>query len=142
VVQFAQDGAGEHKITGQVPVGANPGSFSISPDGKSMVTVNAGTSAQPWGATAGGSSLTLLKVDDAGVLTKVADYPFDGILAQSVAFDKDGSNIAVSVFEYLDYGNRAGGIEFWTVDKAAPALKKQAGRVSVERGVHTIRVIP
>lgn len=143
VVQFAQDGAGEHKIASQTPVGLNPGSFSISPDGKSIVTVNAGNSAQPWGAAAvGGSTLTLLKVDDAGALAKVADYPFDGILAQSVAFDKDGSNIAVSVYEYLDYGNRAGGIEFWTVDKAAPSLKKQAGRVSVERGVHTIRVIP
>lgn len=143
VVQFAQDGAGEHKITGQTPVGLNPGAFSISPDGKSIVTVNAGNSVQPWTtATPSGSSLTLLKVDDAGGLTKVSDYPFEGLFPQSVAFDKDGSNIAVAVYEYVDYGDRNGGVEFWTVNKSEPSLKKQAGKISLERGCHTIRVIP
>lgn len=145
VIDFALEGSGEHKLASQTPVGLNPGAFSISPDGTLIVTASAGKSAMPWEGPEGGngSTLTLLKVGGDGVLSKVQDYPFEGILPQSVAFDKDGSNLAVAVYEYLDYGNRTGGIEFWSVAKGdSPSLKKQAGRISVERGCHTIRVIP
>nr|WP_295925368.1 WD40 repeat domain-containing protein [uncultured Dyadobacter sp.] len=145
VVDFSMDGAVEHKVSGQVPVGANAGSFAISPDGSTLVTVNAGKSGSPWAeAGAGtGASLSLYKVAATGALTKVADYPFDGIYPQSVAFDKDGANLAVSVFEYLEYGSGNGGVEFWTVTKGdAPSLKKQGARVSVAKGAHTLRVIP
>lgn len=145
VVDFSMDGAVEHKVSGQVPVGANAGSFAISPDGSALVTVNAGKSGSPWAeAGAGtGASLSLYKVAATGALTKVADYPFDGIYPQSVAFDKDGANLAVSVFEYLEYGSGNGGVEFWTVTKGdAPSLKKQGARVSVAKGAHTLRVIP
>lgn len=145
VVDFSMDGAVEHKVSAQVPVGANAGSFAISPDGSSLVTVNAGKSGSPWAeAGAGtGASLSLYKVAATGALTKVADYPFDGIYPQSVAFDKDGANLAVSVFEYLEYGSGNGGVEFWTVTKGdTPSLKKQGARVSVAKGAHTLRVIP
>ncbi|MCE6987694.1 WD40 repeat domain-containing protein [Dyadobacter sp. CY323] len=145
VVDFSMDGATEHKVAGQAPVGLNTGSFAVSPDGTLLVTANAGKSGAPWTeAGAGtGSSLTLYKVGATGALTKVADYPFEGISAQSVAFDKDGSNLAVSVFEYLEFGSGNGGVEFWTVAKGdAPSLKKQGARISVGKGAHTLRVIP
>ena len=143
VVEFSLTG-GEHKVNGNVPVGTNPSAFAISPDGSMVVVANANNSAQPWeqsGAEAG-SALTLYSLAD-GALTKVADYPFPGILPQSVVFDKDGANLAVAVYEYLDYGSRTGGVEFWTVTKGGtPSLTKQMGRISVERGCHTVRVIP
>ena len=144
VVEFSLDGSGEHKVSSTTPVGTNPGAFAISPDGSMVVAVNSGTSGLPWDQAGAGtsSSLSLYKLAG-GALTKVADYPFPGILPQSVAFDKDGSNIAVAVYEYLDYGRRTGGVEFWTVTKGdTPALTKQLGKFSVERGCHTIRVIP
>lgn len=144
VIEFSLDGSAEHKVNSTTPVGTNPGSFSISPDGSMVVAVNSGKSAMPWDQAGAGtsSSLTLFKLAG-GALTKVADYPFPGILPQSVAFDKDGSNIAVAVYEYLDYGRRTGGIEFWTVAKGdAPTLTKQMGKISVERGVHTLRIVP
>jgi DNA-binding beta-propeller fold protein YncE len=145
VVDFSMDGSIEHKVASQVATGANAGSFAVSPDGTLLVTVNSGKSASPWTeAGAGkGSSLTLFKVSADGALAKVADYPFDGIAPQSVVFDKDGSNIAVTVMEYLEYGNGNGGVEFWTVTKGdTPSLAKQAVKVSVAKGAHTLRVIP
>lgn len=145
VVDFSMDGSIEHKVASQVATGANPGSFAVSPDGTLLVTVNSGKSTSPWTeAGAGtGSSLTLFKVAADGALTKVADYPFEGIAPQSVVFDKDGSNIAVSVMEYLEYGNGNGGVEFWTVTKGdTPALAKQPVKVSVAKGAHNLRVIP
>ena len=145
VVDFSMDGAAEHKVAGQTAVGNNTGSFAISPDGTLLVTANAGKSGSPWGeAGAGtGSSLTLFKVAATGALTKVADYPFEGIYPQSVVFDKDGSNLAVSVFEYFDYGVANGGVEFWSVAKGdSPSLKKQSAKINVAKGAHTLRVIP
>ncbi|CAG5068694.1 hypothetical protein DYBT9623_01426 [Dyadobacter sp. CECT 9623] len=145
VVDFSMDGSAEHKVSGQAPVGLNSGSFAVSPDGTLLVTANAGKSGSPWTeAGAGtGASLSLFKVAPTGALTKVADYPFEGIYPQSVAFDKDGSNVAVSVFEYLQYGNGNGGVEFWTVAKGdSPSLKKQGASISVGKGAHTLRVIP
>ena len=54
-----------------------------------------------------------------------------------------GDAIAVAVPEYLDYGLRNGGIEFWSVKKGdKPTLTKQPGRISLTRGVHAIKVIP
>lgn len=143
VVEFSLTG-GEHKVNGSTPVGTNPGAFAISPDGSMVVVANSGKSAMPWTEDGAGASSSLILYSLAeGALTKVADYPFPGILPQSVVFDKDGSNIAVAVYEYLDYGSRTGGIEFWSVTKGAtPALAKQNARISVERGCHTIRVIP
>ncbi len=144
VVEFSMDASAEHKVSSSVPVGLNPGAFAISPDGSMIVAVNAGNSANPWDKEGAGSSssLSLFKIAN-GALTKVMEYPFQGIFPQSVAFDKDGSNLAVAVYEYVDYGRRTGGVEFWSVTKGdAPTLTKQMGKVSVERGCHTIRVIP
>jgi len=145
VVDFSMDGSTEHKVASQVPVGLNSGSFAISPDGTLLVATNSGKSGSVWGeATAGtGSSLTLYKVAATGTLTKVADYPFEGIYPQGVVFDKDGSNIAVAVYEYLQYGNGNGGVEFWSVAKGdSPSLKKQGAKINVARGAHTLRIIP
>jgi len=145
VVDFSMDGAVEHKVASKTAIGLNTGSFAISPDGTSLVTVNAAKSASPWSeaGSATGSSLSLFKIAGDGALTKVSDYPFEGIFPQSVVFDKDGSNLAVSVYEYLEYGNGNGGVEFWTVTKGdAPALKKQGAKISVGKGAHTLRVIP
>ena len=145
VVDFSMDGSTEHKIASQIPSGLNPGSFAISPDGTLLVATNSGKSASAWGeATAGtGSSLTLYKVAATGALTKVADYPFEGIYPQGVVFDKDGSNVAVAVYEYLQYGNGNGGVEFWSVAKGdTPSLKKQGAKINVARGAHTLRIIP
>jgi WD40 repeat protein len=144
-IDFAMEGTGEHKIIGQAGTGVNTGSFAISPDGSMIVAVNAAKSGSPASSpdAGSGSSLTLLKVAPTGALTKVADYPFPGIYPQSLVFDKDGSNLAVSIFEYPDYGMTSGGVEFWSVAKGdTPSLKKQASKINVSKGAHTLKIIP
>jgi len=145
VVNFSMDGSIEHKVAGQTAVGNNASSFAISPDGKLLAAVSAGKSGSLWteAGAGSGSAVSLYKIAADGALQKVADYPFEGISPQSVVFDKDGSNLAVSVMEYFEYGSGAGGVEFWTVTKGeTPALKKQVGKISVGKGAHTLRVIP
>lgn len=136
--------AGDHKVAGKVAIGANPESFAINPDGSLIIVATAGNGFTPWSAADGSQvgQLTLIKVGADGALTKAGDYPVGGILPSSVAFDKDGSNVAVSIFEYLDYGDRKGGIEFYTVSKGdSPSLVPQKAKISVERGAHTLRVV-
>lgn len=135
---------GDHKVGGKVATGANTGAFAISPDGTLIAVASAGNGIAAWaGADAGqGGKVTLVKVGADGALTKGGEAAVGGILPSSVAFDKDGSNLAVSVFEYLDFGDRKGGVEFFTVTKGdAPALTPQKGKISVERGAHTLRVV-
>jgi WD40 repeat protein len=144
VVDFSFDGSKEHRIVTKIPSGENTGSFAMSPDGKLLVTANAGKSVTAWtsGGTATGSFLTLYRVGGDVGLTKVVDYPFEGIYPQSVMFDKDGANLAVSVYEYADYGNTHGAVEFWSVTKGEfPELKKQNAKINVMKGAHTLRAI-
>ncbi|OIN56688.1 WD40 repeat domain-containing protein [Arsenicibacter rosenii] len=144
VVQFStEDTAGEHKIVAQAATPEAPEAVAVSPDGSMVAVVSAGQSYAPFGtAGAGKSTVGIYSLAKDGKLTLGNEYPFEGVLPQSVEFDRDGSAIAVAVSEYLDYGNRNGGIEFWTVTKGdKPALAKQPGRVALTRGAHALRVI-
>lgn len=134
---------GEHKVAGKVAVGSNPGAFDVSPDGSLIAVASAGNGLGAWtGADAGqGGKVTLVKVGADGSLTKGGEAIVGGILPSSVAFDKDGSNLAVSVFEYFDLGDRKGGVEFFTVNKGDASLAPQKIKISVERGAHTLRVV-
>ena len=145
-VQFnTTDAAADHKIASQATVGVWPEGFAISPDGSTVVAVNANKTYAAWesGDLTRKSSLSLLSLGKDGKLTNVSDYEFDGILPQDVIFDKTGDNLAVSVYEYFDFGKRNGGVEFWKVTKGAtPSLTKQAVKVNVARGAHALRMIP
>lgn len=145
VVQFStEDTPGEHKVVSQAATAEAPESVAISPDGSTVAIVSAGQSYLPFGSNgAAKSTLAIYSLGKDGKLALGNEYPFDGIFAQGVEFDRDGNALAVAVSEYLDYGNRTGGIEFWTVTKGGkPALTKQPGRISLTRGCHSLRVIP
>lgn len=144
VVKFSTDETpGEHTIVSQAPTGESPEAVAISPDGSAVVVVNALQSYQPFANPAAGkSSLSVYALDKEGKLTKADDYTFDGIMPQAVEFDRTGENLVVGVSEYLDFGDRVGGLEFWKVTKGdKPTLTKQTGRVNVARGVHSIKVV-
>ncbi|GAA4404925.1 hypothetical protein GCM10023187_22820 [Nibrella viscosa] len=144
VIQFStEDKPGEHKIVSQAATGESPEALAISPDGATIIIANSNQSYLPFNSgKAGKSSLSVYSLGQDGKLTLANEYPFDGIMPQAVEFDKTGDAIAVAVSEYLDYGTRTGGIEFWRVTKDdKPALTKQPGRISVTRGVHALKVI-
>ncbi len=144
VVQFStEDTPGEHKIVSQAATGESPEAIAISPDGSMVVVANAGQSYQPFtNAAAGKSSLSVYALGKDGKLTKGDDYAFDGIMPQAVEFDRTGDDLVVGVSEYLDFGTRTGGLEFWKVTKGdKPTLTKQPGRINIARGVHAIKVV-
>lgn len=133
----------EHKVVAQTPVAAGVESFAISPDGTMIVTANKANSAQPWEGSVGKAGVSLLSLAKDGKATKVSDYEIEGIAPESIIFDKSGDNVAVSVFEYFDYGRRDGGIEFFKVNKGgAPSLTKQMAKISAPKGCHTVKLIP
>jgi len=133
----------EHKVIGQTAVGTGVESFSISPDGSMIVTANKNNSAQPWEGNVGKAGVTLLSLAKDGKIAKVADYDIDGIAPESIIFDKTGDNVAVSIYEYFDYGRRDGGIEFFKVTKGGtPALTKQLAKISASKGCYTVKLIP
>lgn len=143
VVKFSTDDTpGEPKVVSQRTTGESPEAVAISPDGSLVVVANAVQSYQPFNNPAAGkSALTIYTLSKEGELTQVNEYPFDGVLPQSVAFDKSGSAIAVAVHEYMQYGDSTGGVEFWKVNRGnKPTLEKMPARVSVPRGCHTIKV--
>lgn len=133
----------EHKVVAQTPVAAGVESFAISPDGTMIVTANKANSAQPWEGSVGKAGVSLLSLAKDGKATKVADYEIEGIAPESIIFDKSGDNVAVSVFEYFDYGRRDGGVEFFKVNKGGtPSLTKQMAKISAPKGCHTVKLIP
>ncbi|MBC8155770.1 MAG: beta-propeller fold lactonase family protein [Bacteroidetes bacterium] len=144
VVKFStEDTPGEHTIVSQAATGESPEAVAISPDGSVVVVSNSGQSYQPFtNAAVGKSSLSVYALGKDGKLTKGDDYAFEGIMPQAVAFDRTGDALVVGVSEYVDFGGRTGGLEFWKVTKGdKPTLTKQPGRINVARGVHSIRVV-
>ncbi|HEX9955653.1 MAG TPA: WD40 repeat domain-containing protein [Fibrella sp.] len=143
VVQFStEDTPADAKIVSQIATSESPEAVAISPDGSMVAVVSAGQSYQPFtNAAAGKSEVSLYSLRD-GKLAAAGKATIDGIMPQAVEFDKTGDNLAVGVSEYLDYGLRSGGIEFYTITKGdQPALTRQPGRISVTRGVHAMRVV-
>lgn len=143
VVEFGTDDTPvDAKIAAQVAVGEAPEAVAISPDGSMVAVVSALKSGQPFTDAAAGKAEVALFALSGGQLTPGGKAPIDGIMPQAVEFDKTGDNLAVGVAEYVDYGIRNGGIEFYKVTKGGqPSLTKQPGRVSVTRGVHALRVV-
>jgi DNA-binding beta-propeller fold protein YncE len=144
VIKFNLDGSSEHFPIAKIKVGQNPEGFAISPDGSLVVVANVKHTYYPWESAdlSRKSSLSLLKLTPDGNLVNHGEYEFDGILPKSVSFDQSGKNLAVTVYDYFNYGKHFGGVEFWKVTQGdKPALQKQDFRLSLARGCHSIRVI-
>jgi WD40 repeat protein len=145
-IKFDTEEGKTHKLTGSAVTGHNTGMFSISPDGKYIATANTRESYRPLDDPKMNvnSSVSLLTFNTEGVLSKIGEYEFQGIMPKSVDFDAKGNMLAVSVYDYWDLnGKSRGGIEFWKVEKGdKPALKATGFRLYVPRGIHTLKVIP
>ncbi|WP_064196918.1 MULTISPECIES: YncE family protein [Emticicia] len=144
VLKFNLEGTSEHYLITKTKIGETPTNFAISPKGDLIVVSNTKKSYFPWEGTelAKKSSISLLKLSSDGSINNIAEYEFDGILPKSIIFDKSGENIAVTVFEYFNYGKHFGGIEFWKVNNGEkPSLQKQDFKLFMPRGCHGIQII-
>lgn len=144
VMKFNLTGEGQHFLLSKANINSKPQGFDISPDGSLIVVANANKTFYPWDSKelTKKASLTLMKLPADGMIQTVGEYEFEGILPESIAFDANGENIAVSVFDYFNYGKHFGGIEFWSVKNGdKPSLKKQDIKYFVPRGCHSLKII-
>ena len=144
VVKFNLEGTSDHFLITKTKVGESPEGFAISPDGNMVIVANMKKSYYPWESLefSKNSSLSLLTLTTDGTLTNIGEYEFEGILPQNIAFDKSGNNIAVTVFDYFNFGKHFGGIEFWKVIKGTkPTLQKQDFKLFLPRGCHALRIV-
>lgn len=143
VIKFNLEGT-EHFPISKAKVGQNPEGFAISPDGSLIVVANIKRTFLNWESAdlSRKASLSLLKLMPDGSLVNHGEYEFEGILPKSVEFDRSGKNIAVTVYDYFNYGKHFGGIEFWKVNQGdKPSLQKQDFKMFLTRGCHSLRVV-
>ena len=81
-----------------------------------------------------------------GVLTAAGDFAFDGLLPESIVFDRSSRRLAVANFGRLDDPTGAGSVDFWRVvgDVRGPErlqLVKTAYALPLQRGVHTLSIV-
>ncbi|MBW4566846.1 MAG: lactonase family protein [Tolypothrix carrinoi HA7290-LM1] len=133
----------QHRVVSTAIADLSPESLAISPDGSKVVTVNMRGTAFATNSPrfTRQATLSLMTLDrTSGRLTKINDYPFEGILPESAAFDASGNALAVVVYDYFT-PKPEGGIEFWRVlQKPRPELQRTGYVVDVGRGVHQVLV--
>lgn len=141
VVKFNFD-TGKHFINDKAKVEENPTNFEFHPDGSYLIVTNMKKSfySKPPLSQSTSASLSLLQLNADGTIKLLENYPVEGMLPSSVAFDKSGENIAYSVFEYRSYGYTLGGIEFLKFNTASKVkLTSQKSRIYVPRGIHSLK---
>ena len=144
VIKFNLEGKSEHYLITKTKIGETPTSFAISPDGSLVAVTNAKKSYFPWNSNESSkkASISLLKLSTDGSLNNVAEYEFDGILPKNIVFDRTGENIAVTVFDYFNFGKHFGGLEFWKVKNGEnPSLQKQDFKLFMPRGSHAFQIV-
>jgi DNA-binding beta-propeller fold protein YncE len=133
----------QHRMVSTAIADNSPESLAISPDGLKVVTVNMRGTVFPPNSPrfTPQASLSLMTLDrNSGKLTKIDDYPFEGILPEGAAFDVSGNGLAVAVYDYLT-PKPEGGIEFWQViQQPKPKLQRTGYVVDIGRGVHQVLV--
>jgi hypothetical protein len=133
----------KHRVVSTAIADISPESLAISPDGSKVVTVNMRGTVFPPNSPrfTRQASLSLMTLErNSGRLTKIADYPFEGILPEGAAFDASGNGLAVAVYDYFT-PKPEGGIEFWQVIQQPKIKLQRTGYVvDLDRGVHQVLV--
>ncbi|TGD95297.1 hypothetical protein EU555_28795 [Methylobacterium nonmethylotrophicum] len=144
-----RDGSPRHALVSRAQTGVSPEGLAVSPDGTLVVTTNLERSYLPYDDPRQTffSSLTLLRLDPrTGALSRVGDFPSDGILPEAAAFDASGRYLAVTTYDHYDDRRRGGAIDFWRVardplDPARLELVRTEHAVPVTRGVHSMVLV-
>lgn len=143
------DGSPRHALVSRAMTRVSPEGIAISPNGRYIVTTNLERSYLPYddNRITWFSSLTLITLDPAtGQLSRVADYPYDGILPEAAAFDASSQYVAVVNYDHFDDRIQGGSIDFWRIAadplNPQPILVQTRYSVSVTRGAHSMVLVP
>ena len=142
----AADGKPTHRLVSQATTGGSPEGLAVSPDGRWVATSNLEQTSYPKDDPRQGffSTISLLRMNpETGELSRVGDYPFEGILSETVLFDNGSRYLATTSFDRFDHRKPGGSIEFWRIagDAADPTraeLVRTGPSIPVVRGVHTM----
>lgn len=137
----------QHRVVGTAPVGVNPESLAISPDGRLVVTSNFQRTFMP--DNSGGDptqtregSISLLSLSEgSGELTPIGEYPIPGMPA-GLSFDAEGRYVVVTRFRSFDPNDMDGALSFFKVRRGNPASLERANfTVGVGKGPHGVLII-
>jgi DNA-binding beta-propeller fold protein YncE len=144
VVKFNLEDNGAHSLISKASVEENPTAMALHPEGNTVVVLNSKKSFEyPINdRNTGKSSLSLLNLSTDGTLSNKNNIYIDGILPGGIGFDKSGKNLAISIFQYLNYGKPTAGIDFFKFNNSVnPKIEKQPGRIITGKGIHFLKVI-
>jgi DNA-binding beta-propeller fold protein YncE len=135
-----------HAMISTIKTGVSPEGIAVSPDGKWVASTNLERSYLPYDdeRITWFSSITLSKLNpDTGVLTKVGDFAYDGILPEAAQFDNSSQYLSVATYDHFNSEKHGGSIDFWriTADPLAPErtiLLKTDYSIPVTRGAHSM----
>jgi DNA-binding beta-propeller fold protein YncE len=142
--QGAAGAAARHDVVASVASDRSSEGLAISRDGRHIATVNMRETALApehprYTRTA---SISYFNFDAArSTLTKVGDYPFEGVLPEGGTFDASGKHFLATVFEYAGNEGAGGGIEVWRVGDAGRAGLTHLGRIAVPHGAHHVEIV-
>ena len=137
-----------HVMVSTEATGASAEEFTVSPDGRTIVTLNMERSfLTPDDARLTyHSSLTLITWDaESERLIARGTFPFEGILPEGITFDASGRFLAVANFAHANPSRPIAEttVDFWRlVDGPEPLLVQTDMRLPVMRGTHVVLVQP
>jgi DNA-binding beta-propeller fold protein YncE len=135
-----------HALISRVLTGVSPEGLAVSPDGRWVATPNLERSYLPYDdpRITWFSSITLSRLDpETGLLTRIGDFNYDGILPEAAVFDNSGNYLAVANFDHFDDRRQGSSIDFWRIqadplDPDNVQLVKTEHSVHVPRGAHSV----
>lgn len=133
----------EHRRIGGAETDLSSEGLAVSPDGRLVATVNMRGTAFPPASPRfqREATISLLTFDpENGSLTKIADYPFAGVLPEGASFDLTGDHLLVTVFQHHGNERAGGGIDVWRVTRGDRPSLTRLGRIPVPHGVHHAEV--
>ena len=139
----------QHIIVSHTEAGELPEGLAISPNGRWVATANLERSYYPWTDPHQKffASLSLLHLDPAtGVLQRVGEFPFDGVLPEPIVFDNSSRFLAAGSFEQFGDPKAGGSINFWRIvdnndEPGRVELVKLNDSVPVARGPQSMAIV-
>ncbi|MGF1465641.1 MAG: hypothetical protein ACFCGT_05875 [Sandaracinaceae bacterium] len=134
-------------LVSRAEVSRSPEAFEMDRTGSLLAVVNMERTYLPSGLLSlvpgrGASSLSLVSVDDRTGTLRTLGPPvgFRGVLPEDVAFDRDGDQLAVVVFQDHDDPRSAGWLELFAVDRSGdePRVARTGRRIPLPRGGHDL----
>jgi 6-phosphogluconolactonase (cycloisomerase 2 family) len=136
--------AARHDVVASVASYRSSEGLAISRDGRHIATVNMRETAlaPDHPRYTKEASISYFNFDPVrSTLTKVGDYPFEGVLPEGGTFDASGKHFLATVFEYAGSDRQGGGIEVWRVGDARRPGLTHLGRIAVPHGAHHVEIV-